>query len=269
MHNLEFYNYLIAFSVTMVAGLSTGLGGLIIYTQEKINSNYLATALGFSAGVMLYLSLVEILPESRHSLKLYLGARIGLLITTISFFTGMLLIVLINRFIPHPDYFHIDTSSLAPEYSEKEAVKLYRAGILTLVAIAIHNFPEGIVTFIGSLHNPSLGIKLAIAIAIHNIPEGISVAIPIYYATNNKLKAVKVASLSGIAEPLGAIIGFLIFRNYINDFTFGIIFALIAGIMTYISIDELLPIAERYGEHKFVVRGLLSGMAVIALSLLI
>ncbi|MGY4104217.1 zinc transporter ZupT [Ignavigranum ruoffiae] len=259
---------LLAFLVTLLAGLSTGIGSLVVYRKRELNTNFLAGSLGFSAGVMLYLSLIEILPESRVALAEIYGDRLGLIYTTLAFFAGMIILIAINRFVPSPDFFK---SSLNHQHADPtlSSGELYRVGILTMLAIAIHNFPEGFANFIGTLHNPALGLRLSLAIAIHNIPEGISVAIPIYFATANRRKAVRISFLSGVSEPLGALLGFLLFRQFISEATFGVLFAMIAGIMTYISIDELLPIAEKYGDHKFVIRGILTGMAVIALSLVI
>lgn len=269
MDQLSFNTYVMAFTITLLAGLSTGLGSFVIYSKRQLNHNYLATALGFSAGVMLYLSLIEILPESRTYLEAYFGEELGFIVTSFAFFMGMFLLILINRIIPDPDYFRVNLSIFGSNWYDKDRTKLYRTSLLTLLAIAIHNFPEGLVTFMAGLHNPSLGLQLGLAIAIHNIPEGISVAVPLYYATGDKKRAVKVTFLSGLAEPLGAVIGFLLFRNFVNDLTIGLIFALIAGIMTFISLDELLPVAEDYGEHKYVIRGLMTGMAVIAVSLIL
>jgi ZIP family zinc transporter len=137
------------------------------------------------------------------------------------------------------------------------------------LAIAIHNFPEGLATFIAALQKPALGLSIAVAIAIHNIPEGISVSVPIYYATGSKKKAFVYSFLSGLAEPVGALIGYFILKSFINDLMFGILFAVVAGIMVFISFDELLPAAEEYGEHHLAIYGLIAGMAVMALSLLL
>lgn len=142
-------------------------------------------------------------------------------------------------------------------------------GLFSALAIAIHNFPEGLATFMGALTDPTLGVSIAVAIAIHNIPEGIAVSVPIYYATKNRKKAFWLSFLSGLAEPVGAILGFFILRNFFNESTFGVIFAGVAGIMVYISLDELLPTAEEYGEHHVAIGGLIAGMAVMATSLLL
>lgn len=260
--------YLFAFIITLLAGLSTGLGGLIIYYKEELGKGFLAGSLGFSAGVMLFLSFFEILPEARLSLEIIFGESQGLIITIGAFFVGMGLIALLDRVVPD-----IETMAVADQMkkvsSSQSSTALLRAGIMTAIAIAIHNFPEGLVSFMAALRDPVLGINLGIAIAIHNIPEGISVAVPIYYATGSKKQAVKLSFLSGMTEPLGAIAGFLLIRPFMTEATFGIMFAIIAGIMTYIALSELLPIAHRYGDHKTVIRGLIAGMVVISLSLII
>ena len=142
-------------------------------------------------------------------------------------------------------------------------------GLFTALAIAIHNFPEGLATFVAAIKDPHLGIAIAVAIAIHNVPEGIAVSIPIYYATGSRRKAFLYSFLSGLAEPIGALIGFFVLWRWMNDITFGLLFASVAGIMVYISLDELLPSAEKYGEHHLCIYGLISGMAVMAISLLL
>jgi ZIP family zinc transporter len=144
-----------------------------------------------------------------------------------------------------------------------------RMGVFTALAIAIHNFPEGLATFTAAISDPKLGIPIAVAIAIHNIPEGIAVAVPIFYATGSKMKAFKLSFLSGLSEPVGALVGYLILYRWLNDTVFGIIFASVAGIMVYISLDELLPSAREYGEHHLSIYGMVAGMAVMAISLLL
>ena len=144
-----------------------------------------------------------------------------------------------------------------------------RTGLLTALAIAIHNFPEGLATFVSALQEPSLAIPIVVAIAIHNIPEGIAVSVPIYYATGDKKKAFLYSSASGLSEPIGAIIGYLILMPFMNDIVYGLLFAGVAGIMVFISLDELLPSAKEYGEHHLSIYGLVAGMAVMAVSLLL
>ena len=146
---------------------------------------------------------------------------------------------------------------------------MHRMGLFSALAIAIHNFPEGLATFVGGLQDPALGMSIAVAIAIHNIPEGIAVSVPLYYATGSRQKAFGLSFLSGLSEPVGALVGYFLLFRYFNDFVFGLLFASVAGIMVFISLDELLPTAEKYGEHHVAMYGVVSGMAVMAMSLVL
>ncbi len=186
-------------------------------------------------------------------------------------FWGILLIAIIDRFIPKKDNPH-EVRTVEEMNDSGNTVKdpaLLKMGTFAALAIAIHNFPEGIATFTSALQDPSLGIAIAAAIAIHNIPEGIAVSVPVYYATGSKKKAFKLSFLSGLSEPIGAIVAYLILMPYLNDVMFGIIFAAVAGIMVFISLDELLPAAKKYDEAHTSIYGLVAGMAVMALSLLL
>lgn len=264
---MEVNNIIFAFSLTLFAGLATGIGSLMSFLSKKFNPRFLAVSLGFSAGVMLYVSLIEIFVKARESLEGVLGSREGYWVTVGSFFLGIAIIALIDNLIPNyenPHEMHFD-----PNDVHLKDKKLMRMGLFSALAIGIHNFPEGLATFIAALSDPTLGISIAIAIAIHNIPEGVSVSAPIYYATKSKRKAFWFSLLSGVSEPVGALIGFFILKDLFNDVTFGIVFALVAGIMVYISLDELLPTAEEYGEHHFAIGGVIAGMVVMALSLLL
>ncbi len=263
-------NILIAFGLTVFAGLATGVGSLMAFFSRKFNPKFLAGALGFSAGVMIYVSLVEIFVKARDSLSIVYGDKIGYTYTVIAFFVGVGLIALIDKLVPDYENPH-EIGNLESDDIEKQisAKKLMRMGVFSALAIAIHNFPEGLATFIGALKDPAVGISIAFAIAIHNIPEGIAVSAPIYYATGSKKKAFWLSFLSGLAEPVGALIGYFLLRNIFNDATFGIIFASVAGIMVYISLDELLPTAEEYGQHHIAIGGLVAGMMIMAASLLI
>lgn len=266
-------NVLIAFLMTLIAGLSTGIGSAIAFFTKKTNAKFLSVSLGFSAGVMIYVSMIEIFPEAEHLLSAALGNKAGTLATIAAFFGGMLLIALIDKFIPQKDNPHefksIDCGG-DPECERTAAQRnggLMRTGLLTALAIAIHNFPEGLATFISALQEPSVAIPIVVAIAIHNIPEGIAVSVPIYYATGNRKKAFLYSFLSGLSEPLGALVGYLVLMPFMNDVIFGIIYGAIAGIMVFISFDELLPSAREYGEHHLSLYGLVGGMLVMALSL--
>ena len=264
-------NVALAFALTIIAGLATGIGSIIAFVSKSPNRRFLSVALGFSAGVMIYVSLVEILNKGRSALEVELGAKPGYWATAVAFFCGIFLIGLIDKLIPAYENPHELKDYKTPHLSGTEFKNpaLLRTGLFVALAIAIHNFPEGLATFIAALQKPALGLSIAVAIAIHNIPEGISVSVPVYYATGSKRKAFVYSFLSGLAEPLGALIGYFILKNFINDVVFGILFALVAGIMVFISFDELLPAAEEYGEHHLSIYGLIAGMGVMAVSLLL
>lgn len=265
---------MLAFLLTLFAGLSTGIGSLIAFFAKSTNKRFLSVSLGFSAGVMIYVSLVEIFQKSQTSLVGQLGPRTGAWVTVLSFFGGIALIAVIDKLIPAEKNPHemkpISPDGEVAEHSEGSKSKhLMRTGVFTALAIAIHNFPEGLATFVSALQDPSIAIPIVVAIAIHNIPEGIAVSAPIYQATGSKKKAFLYSFLSGLAEPLGALIGWLILMPIMNDVIYGIIFAAVAGIMVFISVDELLPAAREYGEHHLSIYGLIGGMAVMAVSLLL
>ena len=263
-------NIWFALGLTVFAGLSTGVGSLIGFVSKELKPRFLSAALGFSAGVMIYVSLVEIFVKARDSLAVGMGERRGYFVTVVSFFAGMLLIALIDKLLPSYENPHeMNTPAKLEGRSEQEKAKLMRMGVFSALAIAIHNFPEGLATFMGALTNPTLGVSIAVAIAIHNIPEGLAVSAPNYFATPGKRKAFILAVRSGFAEPSGALIGYSLLRAVFNDSMFGIVFASVAGIMVYISLDELLPTAEEYGEHHVAITGVILGMAVMAGSLLL
>ncbi|WP_024620247.1 zinc transporter ZupT [Metaclostridioides mangenotii] len=300
-------NILFAFMMTLIAGLSTGIGSAIAFFAKKTNTKFLAVSLGFSAGVMIYVSMIEIFTEAKNTLIVPLGLKNGTIVTVLAFFGGMILIALIDKLIPSEENPHevervetlikieaeehfgnLKTEEIVQEKRSEEGRevidgskdqkdegqsdlnnrRLMRTGLFTAIAIAIHNFPEGLATFVSALQEPSLAIPIVVAIAIHNIPEGIAVSVPIYYATGSKKKAFIYSFLSGLSEPVGAIIGFMILLPIMNDVLFGVIFAGVAGIMVFISIDELLPSAREYGEHHLSIYGMVVGMAVMAASLI-
>ena len=262
---------LFAFGLTLFAGLATGIGSALAFFAKRTNTRFLSGALGFSAGVMIYVSLIEIFVKARDALSGALGETRGYIWTTVSFFGGMLVIGLIDKLVPNFENPHeprlIEEMGDSQDPPRKQ--QLLRMGLFSALAIAIHNFPEGLATFTSALSNPALGLSIAIAIAIHNIPEGIAVSVPIYYATGSKKKAFVHSFLSGLAEPVGAIVGYFLLMRWFNDQMFGILFASVAGIMVFISLDELLPTAEKYGEHHIAIYGVVSGMAVMAVSLML
>ena len=265
-------NVLLALGLTLFAGLATGVGSLIAFFTSRTNKKFLSIALGFSAGVMIYVSLVEIFVKAKDSLTGALGDKQGYWMTLVGFFGGMLLIALIDKFIPNknnPHEVRMVEDINATEVQVSDADRLMKMGTFTALAIAIHNFPEGIATFMSALQDPSLGIAIAVAVAIHNIPEGIAVAVPIFFATGVRMKAFKLSFLSGLAEPVGAIVAYLILMPFLTDVMFGVIFAGVAGIMVFISLDELLPAAKKYDETHLSIYGLVGGMAVMAISLVL
>jgi len=268
--DIPFENILFAFSLTLFAGLSTGIGSGIAFFAKKTNTGFLSMALGFSAGVMIYVSFVEIFAKAKTELTLALGDTQGYWITTAAFFGGILLIAIIDKLIPsfeNPHEMH-KVEEMGGAAQPKDMDKLKRMGLFTALAIGIHNFPEGLATFTAALEHPQLGIAIAVAIAIHNIPEGIAVSVPIFYATGSRKKAFWLSLSSGLAEPGGALVGFLVLMPFMGPVVFGVLFAGVAGIMVFISLDELLPAAEEYGEHHLSIYGLIAGMAVMAFSLL-
>ena len=261
-------NFLFAFGLTLFAGLATGIGSILGFLHKKFNPVFLAASLGFSAGVMIYVSLVELFAKAKDALVIEYGDKTGYWYTVLGFFAGILLIGIIDKLIPSGENPHeIKKTKDYDKPGKRDKSKLMRMGLFSALAIAIHNFPEGLATFMAGLTNPTLGISIAVAIAIHNIPEGLAISAPVYYATGSRKKAFFLSFLSGLAEPVGAIIGFFLLKWFFTDAAFGFIFAAVAGIMIYISLDELLPTAEEYGEHHVAIYGLIAGMAVMSLSL--
>jgi zinc transporter, ZIP family len=295
-------NVWIALGLTVLAGMATAIGSAIAFMAKRTNYRFLSVAMGFSAGVMLYVSFVEILRKGAGALTERYGEYWGNWVNVASFFGGMLLIGLIDSLIPaaeNPHEVHAETESRPlhdpkaplPDFSAAAAApvpgsgrhdhsvhhgKLLRMGMVTALAIAIHNFPEGLATFLAALHSPALGVAIAVAIALHNIPEGISVSVPIFYATGNRRKAFTYSVLSGLSEPVGAGVAYLLIRFFSKDAAnavpgavMGILFGGVAGIMVYISLDGLLPTSRAYGKGHDSVLGLASGMLVMAVSLLL
>lgn len=261
-------NVLWAFGLTAVAGLSTGIGSAIAFVAKPTNRGFLAGSLGFSAGVMIYVSFVEMLPSAFELLEREHGER-GAWWATAGFFGGVVVTALIDFLVPNVENPH--EASLVEDMGTKklEARQLERVGLLTAVAIAVHNFPEGFATMFAAQSDLMLGVPVAVAVALHNIPEGISVSVPVYYATGSRKKAFWFSFLSGVSEPVGALLGYLVLRPFINDTLVAIVLAAVAGVMVFISLDQLVPNAKKYGKEHHSVYGLIGGMAVMALSLLL
>ncbi len=278
---MELGSFWIAFGLTLFAGLATGIGSVIAFMAKQTNHRFLSISTGFSAGVMLYVSFVEIFQKGAASLTQAYGPVQGVWLNVGFFFLGILVVGLIDNFIPEKENPHEQPSpsALAPLHSghpktpQMSKEKLLRMGLFTAFAIALHNFPEGLATFLAALENPAVGVAIAIAIALHNIPEGISVSVPLFYATGSRAKAFTYSFLSGLAEPVGAVIAYFglrwIMGGEIPGQVMGACFAAVAGIMVYISLDELLPTSRAYGKGHDSLLGLVAGMGVMALSLLL
>lgn len=275
MMEITLSQFIPAFLLTLFAGLSTGIGALLAFFSKSKNHTFLSIGLGFSAGVMIYVSFVEILSKSTKAFTvMYNSTVIGESIALLCFFGGIGLSALIDRLIPEDINPHEPKSdkdlSVLKEDNQHSLLKnsaLKRTGIFTALAIGIHNFPEGFATFIAALEDMNIGITIALAIAIHNIPEGMAVSLPIYHATGNRKTAFWYAFVSGLAEPIGAVIGFFLLLPLMGAATLGITFGFVAGIMVYISFDELLPSARLYGNAHTTILGIVLGMMVMAVSL--
>jgi len=266
MHGIAGSNVWVAFALTLAAGLATAGGSLLVLFSRRPNPRLLAFGLAFAGGAMVYVSLSEILNKSIASFALAHGQRLGFTYGTLWFLGGMLLVALIDHLVPNP---HESLDKQDPALRAASRGSIGRIGLLSAVAITAHNFPEGLATFFATLESPSLGLPLAFAIAIHNIPEGIAIAVPVYFATGRKLHAFGASLLSGLAEPVGAAIGYFALAGSLSPTTFGAVFGLIAGIMVFLALDELLPAAKRHAQGHETVYGLVIGMASIAVSLVL
>lgn len=258
-------NFVPAMLITLFAGLATAIGGGIAFIVKKDNLKALSVGLGFSAGVMIFLSFTDILPEAGKLLAVNFPNKYEWLVYG-GFIIGLVVAILIDYFIPD----HIDTDEvLNPDAPCKHQHRIKRAGLFTAVAICVHNFPEGMATFLTTTQNITLGISVGLAIAIHNIPEGIAVALPIYHVTGKKRYAMLYAALSGITEPIGAIVGLFLFSLFLPQIMIGMLMAAVAGIMIYLAFDTLLPLAREYGNWHLSMVGIVSGMLVIWVSLIL
>jgi ZIP family zinc transporter len=275
METLSFENYIFAFLLTLFAGLSTSIGAILAFFSKEKNYTILSLGMGFSAGVMIYVSFIEILQKSTDSFTSIFNTPIlGESVALFCFFLGIGFSAFIDKLIPedvnpHEPKSNKELQELKPDNKNSVLMNsaLKRTGIFTALAIGIHNFPEGFATFISSIEDIAIGLPIALAIAIHNIPEGMAVSLPIYHATGDKKKAFWYATFSGLAEPVGALLGFFLLLPLMGDATLGITFGIVAGIMIYISFDELLPAARVYGNAHTTIAGLVLGMFIMAVSL--
>ena len=256
-------NLLLAFGLTLIAGLSTGIGSLIAFLAKKTNTRFLSAALGLSAGVMIYVSFMELMPESVAHLQTLYSEKTATAFMLTAFFLGIGFIALIDKLVPEDENPHEMHSS-----QDAHPQRLKRTGVMMALAIGIHNFPEGLATFTSALANIEVALPIVFAIAIHNIPEGIAVAVPLYYGTGSRKKALFYSFLSGLAEPVGAAIAMFFLFHFLTPTVLAVLFASVAGIMVFISFDELLPMAERWGHHHISIMGIIAGMLLMAIVLI-
>lgn len=254
--------YLIPFLITLFAGLSTALGGLVVFFGNTEKLNWLSFTMSFAAGVMLYVSFVEILPESYLEFKHFNDQNTALLYVTGFFIFGALFAIFTDKLLPEQKINNQVNKSITSKNK-----KIYRSGILIALTMALHNFPEGIVTFIGSVNDLSFGLVIGLAIALHNIPEGMAISVPIYHATGSKKKAFLYSALSGFTEPLGALFCYFVINSYLDDFLTAAIMSIVSGIMIFISIFVLMPLSFEYKDKYEHILGLVIGMVVIGISI--
>ncbi|MGB2578889.1 ZIP family zinc transporter [Elusimicrobium simillimum] len=257
---------LLALLLSFLAGSATLLGGFVSFFVKRDDLKIFSIGMGFSAGVMIYVSFMEMLPTATENLALVMSQKAAGWATIGAFFGGILIAGIIDQLIPQH---HLENKEFEPSFRDAHIQKIRRIGLFTALALAVHNFPEGLATFMSAINSPQLGISIAIAVAIHNIPEGIAVAVPIYNATGSRKSALLYSGLSGMAEPVGALIGWAFLSRFLGPVTFGVVFALVAGIMIYISFDELLPTANEYGDGHKEILGVIAGMLVMAISLVL
>ncbi|MBI4863136.1 MAG: zinc transporter ZupT [Candidatus Riflebacteria bacterium] len=262
-------NVMLAFALTTLAGLSTGVGSALAFFTRRTNRRFLAASLGLSAGVMIYVSFVELFTLAREYFSRSSSKVQAEWFTAVSFFVGMMFMAVIDRLVPAWENPHEPRTVESMDAPAGDRRDLHRVGLFAALAIAIHNFPEGLATFASTLSDARVGVSVAVAVAIHNIPEGIAVSVPLYFATGQRSRAFWLSFASGLSEPLGAVAGYLVLRPFLDDSVLGALFAGISGIMVFISLDELLPAAREYGEGHVAIYGVIAGMAVMALSLLL
>ena len=252
--------------LTAIGGMATGLGSLASLLFKEVKRGTLSIIMGFAAGVMIYISFVELLEESIETA--------GFIQANTAFFVGIFFMMLVDFLIPH-NYMaekilnsNNNKNVNIDSKENKEQKEILSAGIMTAIGIALHNFPEGVIVFISAVHDIRLGIALTIAIALHNIPEGFSIGMPIFYATNNRKKTFGYSLAAGLAEPIGALIVFLLFRNLLTDHIVHLALGFVAGIMVFISLDELLPLSFKNSDPHKVTMGIICGMLIMFITLI-
>lgn len=262
-------SFAFAFGLTVLAGLATGIGSALVFFARRPNARLLALSLGFSAGVMIWVSFVELFSSAQALLVEVHGVAYGETLAAVAFFGGVAVIAAIDRFVPGPENPHEPSrvADMDAPRPQGDPAQLGRVGLLTALAIGIHNFPEGVATLFSALNDPVAGVATAVAIALHNIPEGISIAVPIYTATGSRQQAFWYSLFSGIAEPIGALAGYLLLRAFLTPAVVALVSAAVAGVMVFVSLDLLIPNAKAYDRGHDSVYGLVGGMAIMALTL--
>lgn len=256
--------FVTALLVCLLAALATMLGALVLYKVREPNPRLLAFGFAFAGGAMVYVSLTEIFVKSQIGFGGVYTDKTAYAVATLAFFGGVALVALLDRLVPNPH-----DGLREKEFADDSHKQVARIGIMAAIAITAHNFPEGMATFFATLDNPTVGIPLAAAIAIHNIPEGVSIAIPVYFATNSRSKALGACVISALAEPIGALIGYGLLAPFLTQTVYGWVFGIIAGVMVFLALDELLPAAKRYARGHETVYGMIAGMGTLALSLVL
>lgn len=282
---------LIVAALTTLAGLATGIGGALGFFVRRTNTRALTFLLGLSAGVMIFISFAELFASAQADLAALYGSVRGKLVALAAFFGGIGIAALVDKLVPEEENPHEPHG--VEELSDAAAARvrrrflrarsrggnaersgngvpagaMRRSGLLFMIAIGVHNFPEGMATFAAGLSGLELGIPIAIAVALHNIPEGITVSVPIFYATGSRRKAFLYSFLAGLAEPVGAAVGMSLLFPFLSPTLLAVLFAAVAGIMVFISFDELLPMSERWGHHHLSIYGIIVGMLVMGATL--
>lgn len=256
------HNVLVALGACALAAVTTILGSASLFGVKEPHPRLLSFGLAFAGGAMVYISLVEIFVKSHKAFSFGFPDKQAYMLATIAFFCGVMMVVLLDKLVPNPH-----TALDEHEFHHDSKKHVARVGLMAAIAITAHNFPEGMATFFSTLDDPKIGAPLAMAIAIHNIPEGVSIAIPVYYATGSRKKAVAACTISALAEPVGALLGYIVLQPFLSQNVYGWVFGIIAGIMVFLALDELLPTAKRYAKGHETVYGMIAGMGALALSL--
>ncbi len=245
-----------ALLLSLGAGLSTLLGALMVIFVKGRSEKLVTVSLGFAAGVMVSVSFLDMLPAATNALTVWAGRQMGVVLSVAALLAGVFIATGLDRLVPHEH----------KKGEEKSHGNMYRLGMMSMLAIGVHNFPEGIATFMAGVSDVKLGLSIAVAIALHNIPEGITVAMPVYFATGNKKRAFMYTFISGISEPVGALLAYLVLRPFLNDLLLGVVFGVVAGIMLYIAIEELIPSSRQYGFTRLALTATFAGICMMPLT---